>query len=73
MRVPKFDVFAGRPGSADVFWKEAVAGLGAANDRMKELAAMSPGSYFVFDFSSGRILAHMDNSPGRGDEKREAS
>jgi hypothetical protein len=62
MLVPTFDIFAGKPTSTDVLWKDAVTGLAAANDRMKELAAENPGPYFVYCVKSRQVLAAIDTS-----------
>lgn len=62
MLVSRFDIFAGTPGSQDILWKEAVTGLAAATDRMKELAAESPGPYFVYYVSARQVLAAIDTS-----------
>lgn len=69
MRIPQFDIFSGIPSNSGAIWKETVSGLGAANDRMKELAAMAPGPYFIFDAVTGRVVAHTDNSSGYADER----
>jgi len=70
MRIPKYDIFSGIPGNSSAIWKETVSGLGAANDRMKELAALRPGPYFVFDASSSNIMAQIDTSAAQKHEKR---
>ena len=48
MTVPTVDIFRGALSSADVLSIEAVEGLGAAKQRMDELAREKPGLYFVF-------------------------
>lgn len=60
MRIPTYDIFAGSQG--DALWLEAVAGLGAACDRMKERAAQSPGIYFVFCTETHKVMATIDSS-----------
>lgn len=70
MRVPRYDIFFGVPGDSNVLWKESAAGLGAADEKMRELAAKTPGSYFIFDALNSEIIAKMDNS-GRKNEERE--
>jgi|SRR5215469_9946907 len=47
MRVPTFHIFSGFR-DKDALWLESVEGLGAANERMKQLGAEDPGPYFVF-------------------------
>jgi hypothetical protein len=68
--VPKYDIFSGRD-HQDALWVEAVDGLGDACDRMKELAAKSPGAYFVFSADAGRVLASVDTS--RGEDKKQSA
>jgi|HubBroStandDraft_4_1064222.scaffolds.fasta_scaffold3141331_1 hypothetical protein len=62
MNVPPYDIFAVRNNIKDVKWLEAVDGLGAANDRMKEHAQRIPGSYFVFCQRTHAVLARIDTS-----------
>jgi hypothetical protein len=68
--VPTYDIFCGIPDQYAI-WKDAVAGLGAANDRMKSLAEKSPGPYFIFDPSIHRIVARTDNSVERSSARNE--
>ena len=51
-----FDIFSGSV-DKDAIWIEAVEGLGNAKDRMDELAAKSPGKYFVFCSFSHTVMA----------------
>jgi len=60
--VPTYDIFAGRYGDTNVRWIEAVQGLGAANEQMKELAAKKPGPYFVFEAHTHMMLASVDTT-----------
>lgn len=69
--VPTYDIFCGIPDQYAI-WKDAVSGLGAANDRMKSLASKSPGPYFIFDPSIHRIVARMDNSVGQASLQNES-
>lgn len=64
MKDPVFDIFSGTTDN-DAVWLEAVAGLSSARDRMEEIAAQSPGQYFVFGQQDHSILARIDtrNSP----------
>lgn len=60
-RTLKFDIFAGAI-DKDARWLEAVKGLTNAKRRMHEIAAKSPGRYFLFcDFSHG-VVALTDAS-----------
>jgi len=58
---PRFDIFSGTT-EKDAIWIEAVSGLANARKRMEELAAKSPGRYFVFSVSSHTVLAQTDTS-----------
>ena len=62
MSVPKFDIFRGALGSPDVLWIEAVEGLGAAKQRMDEIARVEPGRYFVFYTHTHAILASTNTT-----------
>jgi hypothetical protein len=42
MTIPQYEIFLGRADKS-AMWLEAVDGLGAAVDRMKEYAKKSPG------------------------------
>ena len=46
-----FDIFAGMYGNGDAIWLESAATLALAKQRVNELAAAKPGSYFIFDVS----------------------
>ena len=63
MRIPTYDIFAGTQ-DKDALWLEAVDGLGAACDRMKERAAQAPGCYFVFCTQTHKVLATIDAANG---------
>jgi hypothetical protein len=41
---------------------EALEGLGAACERMRQLAEQTPGPYFVFSIESKAILATEDTT-----------
>jgi hypothetical protein len=60
--VPTFDIFRGHPGNKDVMWTESVEGLAAADERMKVLAAETPGPYFVFSLLSHAVLGIIDTT-----------
>lgn len=49
MREPTFDIFRGAIGSGEEVWLEAVCGRENAKQRMEQIAARSPGRYFLFD------------------------
>ena len=40
-------------------WLEAVRGLQKAKTRLKQLCAMAPGEYFVFDQKAQKIVAQI--------------
>lgn len=63
MKIPSFDIFSGLPNTKDAVWLETVEGLGNACDRMKALAAATPGPYFVFHPYARAILASTDTTP----------
>ena len=56
MQVPTFDIFYGSPRNKQAIWLETVEGLGMAYELMKEIAAQSPGHYFIFDRRTHTIL-----------------
>ena len=61
MTIPRFDVFSGLL-DKDARWIESIEGLGAAHERIKELAAATPGPYFVFDMVTHKVLAKIDTT-----------
>lgn len=71
MQMPVYDIFSGT-GYKDARWLETVEGLGAAEQRMKQLAQQLPGAYFLFSVDSKAILAKVDTTPPR-DKARRAS
>jgi hypothetical protein len=66
---PKYDIFSGRFGDG-AFWLEAVEGFAAAHERMKQLAAESPGAYFLFCRSTHTVEAAIDRTAAMKDDKR---
>jgi len=60
--VPKFDIFLGPPGK-DAVWLESIRGLSNAKDRMLQISAEKPGSYFVFFRTTGSIVAQAISKP----------
>lgn len=61
MSVPRFDIFYGAI-DRNAMWIEAVEGLGAACERMKEHASENPGQYFVFNMETHKVLVSIDTS-----------
>jgi hypothetical protein len=68
-RVPKYDIFSGRFGDG-AFWLEAVEGFAAAHERMKQLAAESPGAYFLFCRTTHTVEAAIDTTAAAGARER---
>jgi hypothetical protein len=68
MNVPQYDIFSGAL-DKNALWLEAVDGLGPAFERMKQIAANSPGTYFVFCSSTHKVLASIDTSAGPQQQK----
>ena len=62
--IPSYEVFSGL-GFKDAEWIEAVPGLGAAINRMKQLAQEQPGPYFVFSLKSRTVLDSINTSKPR--------
>jgi hypothetical protein len=61
MRVPRFHIFLGFR-DKDPLWLDSVQGLGAANERMKRLAAEKAGRYFIFSTDTYNVVASIDTS-----------
>ena len=61
MRVPHYHIFSGFR-DKDALWLDSVEGLGAADERMKQLAAEKPGPYFIFSTDTHTVLASIDTS-----------
>jgi len=59
--VPTFEIFLGPPGQ-DATWLESVEGLANAKERMQQLAAEKPGSYFIFFTATRSIVAQAITS-----------
>ena len=59
MKTPAYDIFSGST-PQDAMWLEAVEGLGAACEKMKEYAKKSPGPYFVLCQNTHMVLAHIN-------------
>jgi len=56
---PTFDIFRGAT-ERDAIWLEAVSGLSSARQRMEQIAAASPGQFFVFAPESHSIVAQIE-------------
>jgi hypothetical protein len=52
-----FEVFRGR-GAENPLWLESVRGLENAKRRMERRSQEIPGDYFLFDFSTGSVVAY---------------
>ena len=59
MQEPIFDILSGIPGR-NAKWLESVPGLTNAERRMEELAAATPGKYFVFNAWNSCVLVQVD-------------
>lgn len=57
---PFFDIFSGSV-YENAMWIEAIAGLERVCQRMMDLAAQSPGKYFIFSFRARMVLASIDS------------
>jgi len=55
MKAPQYDIFSGIV-DENMVWLEVVEELGTALDRMKELATIKPGSYFIFCRETQRFI-----------------
>src|SRR4051812_3523481 len=62
-----FTIFRGLP-DRHAEWVATLVGLAAANERMSEIAAENPGSYFVFHGATGTVSARFNNEPGEFDQ-----
>ena len=62
---PDFDIFSGTPENGAV-WVEVVAGLSNARERMKQLATLKPGPYFIFSVQSQSVIARIQTFEKRG-------
>jgi hypothetical protein len=66
-----FDIFKGTTTDGDAMWLEAVSGLGNAQWRMKEIAAKSPGQYFVFSQECSSVVARTDTRKSASPSSKE--
>ena len=60
MDLAMFDIFSGAAADKDAMWVEAASGLANAQRRMEEIAAKTPGQYFVFSQESRSVVARAD-------------
>jgi hypothetical protein len=60
METDTFDIFAGPPDRHAV-WRESVVGIDQARKRIEEIAAASPGEYFLFHEASQAVLARINS------------
>jgi hypothetical protein len=51
-----YDIFRKLP-AGDPVWVEAVQGLQDAETRLRELVAVRPGEYYIYDLGRERIVA----------------
>ena len=57
-----FDIFSGAP-EEHTHLVEAVKGFSNASQRMRQLAAVKPGKYFLFSISCQSILTRIETRP----------
>jgi hypothetical protein len=54
----QFEIFSGDVGRGPL-WMSTVTGLATAEQRMRDLAACSPGAYFVYSISLNTVVASV--------------
>jgi hypothetical protein len=59
-----FDIFAGDREKSPL-WLEAVEGLSNARERIRQITAQTPGSYFLFNQNSSSTKQKRNPSPHR--------
>lgn len=62
------DIFTGVYGTEGSIWLESAESLARAKQRVSEIAAQKPGSYFVTDPSEGRLLYQI-HAPSLVDQR----
>ena len=62
-----YDIFSGES-DRDAIWIEAVIGIDQARARMEQIAASTPGDYFIFAHGGG-IVARVHTS--KHEEKKD--
>ena len=55
-----FDIFQRPCNKNDAVWLECIEGLGAAKERLYEIATHRPGIYFVLNLRDHSVVAKMD-------------
>jgi hypothetical protein len=60
--VAKYDFFSGVLHGKDAFWVGCTECLEKAKEQMNEMAAETPGPFFVFSVSEQRVVAEVDTS-----------
>lgn len=63
MKGPPFYIYSGAPGE-DAFWLETLEDLSSASERLDQIAAQKPGTYFIFSIQANAIVA-WTNIPER--------
>lgn len=58
MMTSGFDLFR-KDVHGDPIWIDSATDLDIAHSRLADLAAISPGEYFIFDQASGRIVLNL--------------
>ena len=69
MIVPTFDIFRGAL-DRDALWLCAVQGLAAAKVRMNQLAAETPGRYFIFFGPTHEVVGQTETSARRYEKRK---
>jgi hypothetical protein len=72
MKEPTFDIFSGGP-DKDPIWIETVEGFSEARERMHQLAAAKPGSYFLYSVQSQSVLARAETKGSTGKSRSSAA
>jgi len=72
VEIPTYDIFSGSA-PQDAMWLEAVEGLDAACEKMKEHAKKSPGAYFVFCQNTHKVLANINTRISEDIQIRESA
>jgi hypothetical protein len=60
--VPAFDIFKGHYPDKQAIWLETIRGLPNARQRMEQIAAETPGNYFVFSAHDNLVMAISDTT-----------
>jgi L-amino acid N-acyltransferase YncA len=69
---PPFDIFKGSYPGKDAMWLETIRGLANARQRMEQIAAETPGTYFVFSTHDNLVLAISNTTQGAGTDRAKA-